>query len=267
MALTEKGRQALGYIQKYFSEGEFCAKELSNSCGVKVAPATLTAVANQGFLEKLGGSPVQYKVVDGFTELMETLEENKKSGATNTNLCNAKKAKNDEFYTRYEDIEAEVMKYRKQFQDKVVYLPCDDPAEKKSEFWSFFVANFESFGLKKLIATHYEKDGQSYKDLENKKMPSGIIDKGKIVNKTGNIMVPYISEDGRTAVTIRNGKVYFGEDSGLNIASSEKISQVANITSTIQNAINSTMTKLSDSNCLYNGSNLADFVRTNFNNN
>ena len=91
--------------------------------------------------------------------------------------------------------------------------------------------------------------------------------KGKIVNKTGNIMVPYISEDGRTAVTIRNGKVYFGEDSGLNIASSEKISQVANITSTIQNAINSTMTKLSDSNCLYNGSNLADFVRTNFNNN
>lgn len=113
----------------------------------------------------------------------------------------------------------------------------------------------------------YNKDGQSYRDLENKKIPSGIIDKGKIVNKTGNIMVPYISEDGRTAVTIRNGKVYFGEDSGLNIASSEKISQVANITSTIQNAINNTMTKLSDSNCLYNGSNLADFVRTNFNNN
>lgn len=163
MALTEKGRQALGYIQKYFSEGEFCAKELSDSCGAKVAPATLTAVANQGFLEKLGGSPIQYKVVDGFTELMVTLEGSEKSGATNTNLHNAKKAKNDEFYTRYEDIEAEVMKYRKQFRDKVVYLPCDDPAEKKSEFWSFFVANFESFGLKKLIATHYEENGQAYK--------------------------------------------------------------------------------------------------------
>lgn len=163
MALTEKGRQALGYIQKYFSEGEFCAKELSDSCGVKVAPATLTAVANQGFLEKLGGSPVQYKVVDGFAELMETLEESEKSGATNTNLRNAKQVKNDEFYTRYEDIETEVMKYRKQFRDKIVYLPCDDPAEKKSEFWSFFVANFESFGLKKLIATHYEENGQAYK--------------------------------------------------------------------------------------------------------
>lgn len=186
MALTEKGRQALGYIQKYFSEGEFCAKELSDSCGVKVAPATLTAVANQGFLEKLGGSPVQYKVVDGFAELMETLEENEKKGATNTNLHNAKRVKNDEFYTRYEDIEAEVMKYRKQFQDKVVYLPCDDPAEKKSEFWSFFVANFESFGLKKLIATHYEENGQAYKiwiDRDNDLNGDGWIDDGDAIQE------------------------------------------------------------------------------------
>lgn len=186
MALTEKGRQALGYIQKYFSEGEFCAKELSDSCGVKVAPATLTAVANQGFLEKLGGSPVQYKVVDGFTELMETLEENEKSGATNTSLHNAKQAKNDEFYTHYEDIEAEVMKYRKQFRDKIVYLPCDDPAEKKSEFWSFFVANFESFGLKKLIATHYEENGQAYKiwiDRDNDLNGDGWIDDGDAIQE------------------------------------------------------------------------------------
>ena len=186
MALTEKGRQALGYIQKYFSEGEFCAKELSDSCGVKVAPATLTAVANQGFLEKLGGSPVQYKVVDGFTELMETLEKDEKSGATNTNLHNAKRVKNDEFYTRFEDIEAEVMKDRKQFRDKVVYLPCDDPAEKKSEFWSFFVANFESFGLKKLIATHYEENGQAYKiwiDRDNDLNHDGWIDDGDAIQE------------------------------------------------------------------------------------
>ena len=87
----------------------------------------------------------------------------KGSSPANTNLNKARKAKNDEFYTLYEDIEAEVMKYKEQFRDKVVYLPCDDPAEKKSEFWSFFVANFESFGLKKLIATHYEENGQAYK--------------------------------------------------------------------------------------------------------
>ena len=83
----------------------------------------------------------------------------KNSSPANANLRNAKRIKNDEFYTRYEDIEAEVMEYKEQFRDKVVYLPCDDPAEKKSEFWSFFVANFESFGLKKLIATHYEENG------------------------------------------------------------------------------------------------------------
>lgn len=88
----------------------------------------------------------------------------KSSNPANANLNKAKKAKNDEFYTRYEDIEAEVMEYKEQFQDKIVYLPCDSL---KSEFWSFFINNFESFGLKKLIATHYEKDGQSYKVWTN----------------------------------------------------------------------------------------------------
>jgi hypothetical protein len=55
------------------------------------------------------------------------------------------------------------MKYRKQFKNKIVYLPCDDPADKKSEFWSFFVNNFDAFGLKKLIATHYDENGKAYK--------------------------------------------------------------------------------------------------------
>ena len=84
----------------------------------------------------------------------------KNSNPANINLNKAKKAKNDEFYTRYEDIEVEVMEYKEQFQDKIVYLPCDSL---KSEFWSFFINNFEAFGLKKLIATHYEENGQSYK--------------------------------------------------------------------------------------------------------
>lgn len=81
----------------------------------------------------------------------------------NSHLNTAKKVKNNEFYTRYEDIEAEVMKYRKYFRDKVVYLPCDDPIEKKSEFWSFFVNNFDAFGIKKLIATYYNENGKTYK--------------------------------------------------------------------------------------------------------
>ena len=165
MALTDKGRIALGYIKEYFPDEAFTAKELTDKCGVKIVGATLNSIVNNGYLTKLGGSPVQYQPIDDFEELIKAMEEEKNSKGciTSTNLREARKNKNDEFYTRYEDIEAEVMKYREQFKDKVVYLPCDDPAEKKSEFWSFFVDNFDAFGLKKLIATHYEENGKAYK--------------------------------------------------------------------------------------------------------
>ena len=42
----------------------------------------------------------------------------------------------------------------------------------------------------------YRQDGQSYRDLKNMKIPSGVIDPTRIQNRTGNVMVPYISEDG-----------------------------------------------------------------------
>lgn len=163
MALTEKGCGALQHIKRHFPTGTFSAKDLSDACGEKIVAATLNAVANNGYLVKLGGSPVRYEAVNELLELLENLDTAAKTGCDNTNLAAAKRAKNDEFYTRYEDIEAEVMKYRKQFKGKVVYLPCDDPAEKKSEFWSFFVNNFDAFGLKKLIATHYDEEGHAYK--------------------------------------------------------------------------------------------------------
>lgn len=71
----------------------------------------------------------------------------------------AKNAKNDEFYTRYEDIESEMnayIEYNKDvFKDKVVLLPCDDP--EWSNFTKYFAANFERLGLKKLISTSYAK--------------------------------------------------------------------------------------------------------------
>ena len=78
----------------------------------------------------------------------------------NNNLAQAKKAKNDEFYTRREDIEAELSHYKKHFENKVVYCNCDDP--EISEFWRFFVRVFKSWGMKKLIATHYEPDAHNY---------------------------------------------------------------------------------------------------------
>lgn len=163
MALTEKGQYALTQIQQYFPTGSFTAKDLSDACGTKIVAAVLNAVANNGYINKLGGSPVAFEAIDSLEEIMANAIIEQKKGCDNSNLATAKRVKNDEFYTRYEDIEAEVMLYKNLFKNKIVYLPCDDPAEKKSEFWSFFVDRFDAFGLKKLIATHYDETGKAYK--------------------------------------------------------------------------------------------------------
>jgi len=76
-------------------------------------------------------------------------------------LDNAKNQKEDEFYTQLSDIEKELKNYKDQFQGKVVFCNCDDP--ESSNFYYFFVSNFEEFGLKKLITTHFEIDKPSYK--------------------------------------------------------------------------------------------------------
>lgn len=77
----------------------------------------------------------------------------------NTNLSAAKTAKNDEFYTQYSDIEAEMNAYVEYnldiFRDKTILLPCDNP--EWSNFTKYFAANFKRFGLKKLISTSYAK--------------------------------------------------------------------------------------------------------------
>ena len=75
----------------------------------------------------------------------------------NENLGAAKKAKNDEFYTQYADIEKEMNAYLEYepgvFRDKTILLPCDDP--EWSNFTKYFAQNFDTFGLKKLISTSY----------------------------------------------------------------------------------------------------------------
>jgi hypothetical protein len=75
----------------------------------------------------------------------------------NSNLGDAKKAKNDEFYTQYHDIEKEMNAYLDYnadvFRNKTILLPCDDP--EWSNFTKYFAQNFEKLGLKKLISTSY----------------------------------------------------------------------------------------------------------------
>ena len=78
----------------------------------------------------------------------------------NSNLAEAKKNKNDEFYTMFEDIEKEIFYYKDHFKDKVVYLNCDDPEE--SNFWKIFAQLFNEFELRGLISTHYDEEKPTY---------------------------------------------------------------------------------------------------------
>jgi len=80
----------------------------------------------------------------------------------NENLAQAQRAKNDEFYTQFQDIETEVQAYLNYnpdvFRDKTLLLPCDDP--EWSEFTLYFAQRFGELGLRKLISTSYAPDSK-----------------------------------------------------------------------------------------------------------
>ena len=83
----------------------------------------------------------------------------------NTNLGEAKLAKNDEFYTQFTDISNEMSYYIDYnpdvFRDKTVLLPCDDP--EWSEFTKYFVLKFKKLGIKRLISTSYAPEAKKLK--------------------------------------------------------------------------------------------------------
>ncbi len=73
--------------------------------------------------------------------------------ATHQLLQKAKTARSDEFYTQLADIGRELQYYCGCFEGKVVYCNCDDP--RTSNFFRYFAANYQSLGIKKLIASCY----------------------------------------------------------------------------------------------------------------
>ena len=103
----------------------------------------------------------------------------------NKSLHKAAAAKKDEFYTQLPDIENELRHYKSHFNGKVVFCNCDDPYE--SNFFKYFAMNFNSLGLKKLIATCYATSPIVYTQLnifggsevvaaeQNKKKPYKVI--------------------------------------------------------------------------------------------
>ena len=97
-----------------------------------------------------------------------------------SNLNNAKKAKNDEFYTQLSDIEKEMAYYKDFFKGKIVYCNCDDARE--SNFFKFFSNNFESLRLKKLITTGYKAEGKGVKLVyEGDKNGNKIVEDNEII--------------------------------------------------------------------------------------
>jgi hypothetical protein len=108
--------------------------------------------------------------------LKNNTAETQGAGRQNSNLRKAAAAKNDEFYTRLVDIEAELKHYKKHFKDQTVFCNCDDP--EASNFWKFFELNFERLGLKGLFSTHYAQGKASYK-LELTRRERGGVDKIK----------------------------------------------------------------------------------------
>lgn len=79
----------------------------------------------------------------------------------NQNLTTAKVKKDDEFYTRYEDVAAEAFSMADVFHGKQVYCNCDNPAY--SAFWRFFHTNFQKLGLRGLTATFLQSNGVSFR--------------------------------------------------------------------------------------------------------
>ena len=73
----------------------------------------------------------------------------------------AKKNKDDEYYTLYEDVEKDMEWYREYFSGKTVYCPCDD--YRTSAFVRYFKRNFHTLHLKALLASNYNIGTGAYK--------------------------------------------------------------------------------------------------------
>lgn len=111
---------------------------------------------------------------------------------SNADLIKANRAKNDEFYTQYNDIQAEINAYIEYnpnvFKDKTILCPCDDP--NWSNFTKFFAQNFTRFGLKKIISTSYAPMSKE-ENMEDRQQLKKKILKSPKIRKTIR-MVKYI---------------------------------------------------------------------------
>ena len=111
------------------------------------------------FIKEIFTKPPKYK------EIVKIVQKNKPTlqerGVSRRDvLKKARAAENDEFYTRYEDVEKEISMYSQNiWKDKVIFCNCDDAVgeddKNTSAFALFFIKNFHKLAIKKLICTHF----------------------------------------------------------------------------------------------------------------
>lgn len=118
--------------------------------------------------------------------------------AGNSNLHMSRTDKADEFYTQLSLIENELKHYKTFFKDKVILCNCDDPFE--SNFFKYFAMNFNSLGLKKLIATCYATSPIVYTQLN-------LFGEEKVVAKEEGKRKPYKIEVTEVTDENQDGRV------------------------------------------------------------
>lgn len=123
-------------------------------------------------------------------------------GGGNAKLHRARAVKNDEFYTQLSDIEKELNHYTEYFAGKTVYCNCDDPYE--SNFFKYFVLNFNRLKLKKLIATCYKHSPISNKELSL--FPNEPIKTTSVAHKI--IVTEVVDENGDGAFNLPDIKLW-----------------------------------------------------------
>lgn len=79
----------------------------------------------------------------------------------------AKSKKDDEWYTRYEDVAKELPNYARYLRGKKVICPCDDP--RMSRIYKWLKENYHRLGLKRLISSHLDLPTSFWTDYDGVK--------------------------------------------------------------------------------------------------
>lgn len=121
---------------------------------------------------------------------------------SNENLRTAKRVKNDEFYTRYEDVEKELVYYKEQLCGKIIYCNCDTP---ESNFVKFLNDVKNEWGIKDVWHTSldegYGYDSEYARDLLAK---CDIVITNPPFSKVRAEFMPLLIESGKQFLFIGN---------------------------------------------------------------